>query len=298
MATYIVKHGQNLWDISMMLYGSIEGVFDLLISNDKLTLNSELPAGTELLYHEYFKTNKDISDTLSESNITPANGERHVYFKHTDTPLLAICRLPADDIMVQLSLSGIGSLVVDWGDDTALETLELTTQHKTIEHYFDSIADTRTLKLYGQRAKLALDYLDISRVHGDLQPVAPIRVEEVVSRSNSNSLTGLFLFERTNKVDISGMSVESLMPIASMVNLKELDLTNIRVPSTTVIDDYLEYLANPHTHGDRQGCSITMTLEPSARGMKAIRTIIREPSWNTPGPWTFNINGRIYTYIG
>ena len=33
MNTYIVKSGQNLFDVAITLYGSIEGVFDLLISN-------------------------------------------------------------------------------------------------------------------------------------------------------------------------------------------------------------------------------------------------------------------------
>ena len=33
MRTYTVRTGQNIFDVALTLYGSIEGVFDLLVSN-------------------------------------------------------------------------------------------------------------------------------------------------------------------------------------------------------------------------------------------------------------------------
>ena len=54
MATYKVLNNQNIWDISLLLYGSIEGAFDLFISNPSLSMTTELKAGDLLEYHEDF----------------------------------------------------------------------------------------------------------------------------------------------------------------------------------------------------------------------------------------------------
>ena len=54
MKQYITKHGQNIYDISLVLYGSIEGIFDLLVHNDSINLNNAIPTGTVLEYDETF----------------------------------------------------------------------------------------------------------------------------------------------------------------------------------------------------------------------------------------------------
>ena len=48
MATYKVKLNQNILDIALELYGTIEGVFDLLITNTGLSMNTDLKTGQEL----------------------------------------------------------------------------------------------------------------------------------------------------------------------------------------------------------------------------------------------------------
>ena len=52
MGVYTVKPNQNLFDVALHLYGSIEGLFDLLISNPELNMTSDLVYGQELIYHE------------------------------------------------------------------------------------------------------------------------------------------------------------------------------------------------------------------------------------------------------
>ena len=52
MATYKVKLGQNIWDVAMQLYGSVEGILDLLISNDWLDMTTDLEVGMDLEYHD------------------------------------------------------------------------------------------------------------------------------------------------------------------------------------------------------------------------------------------------------
>lgn len=74
MNKYTTKSGQNLYDIALAIYGSIEGIFDLLISNPDISLETIFTKGTELSYHEDFVLNKDVVSWLSNNNITVKNG--------------------------------------------------------------------------------------------------------------------------------------------------------------------------------------------------------------------------------
>ena len=45
MGKYRVVAGQNIYDVALYLYGSIEGVVDLLINNPDLSFATTLTAG-------------------------------------------------------------------------------------------------------------------------------------------------------------------------------------------------------------------------------------------------------------
>lgn len=74
MNKYITKSGQNLYDIALAIYGSIEGIFDLLISNPDISFETVFTKGVELSYHEDFVLNKDVVNWLDNNNITVKNG--------------------------------------------------------------------------------------------------------------------------------------------------------------------------------------------------------------------------------
>lgn len=83
MKKYIVKSGQNLFDVALAIYGSIEGVFDLLTSNQDvngqaLSFDTILSTGTNLYYNEEYTINPTIRDWLSNNKIKVANGE-HIF---------------------------------------------------------------------------------------------------------------------------------------------------------------------------------------------------------------------------
>ena len=42
MNKYTVRSGQNIFDVSLTIYGTVEGIFDLLISNDWLNMETKL----------------------------------------------------------------------------------------------------------------------------------------------------------------------------------------------------------------------------------------------------------------
>lgn len=289
MATYIVKPNQNIFDVALHLYGSIEGLFDLLITNDWLNMTSDLETGMEIEYHEDFVINSSIVGTFNDENIVPSNGSRHIYNKSTEQPLVIEVLVNADIVKVLLVLGGEGDMIVDWGDNTELETISLSHTNKKIEHCFDSVVDKRRIKIYGT---FRLTYCDTTNLYGDLLLMRPQTIDEYISHSNGFTLKGLFLCEGTYKVDLRGCTISDLSPIGDM-SLQELNLLQVQFTSQAVLDDYLEYIAN--NYGSRRDCTVYLDTEPSERGMAAINKIINEESWNDSGKWKFIINDITYT---
>lgn len=84
MKSYTVKSGQNIFDVALVIYGSIEGVFDLLVSNESqsLSFDTTLTAGTTLSYNENYTIYDNIRDWFTDNNVKVANGE-HIY-SHID----------------------------------------------------------------------------------------------------------------------------------------------------------------------------------------------------------------------
>lgn len=290
MATYIVKQAQNIWDIAISLYGSVEGVFDLLISNPEIGMKTDLPPGMGLEYHPDFVINRGVVDWIGTNVGTPANKERNVYFNNSESPLKAIGLVPESEEYVCFSMCGQGVMIVDWGDNSGLQPVTLTNTVSVIEHYFDNTVSSRRLKFYGD---FEIEVLDFTKFAGTLYPVAPITVDEFVSHANRGLLTGLLLFKGTNKVDLRYSNISSLDPVADM-SLQSLDLRDARFASVDVLDDYLEYLVT--NHGTRRGCTVYLSSQPTERGMTAINTLISSEEWNSQHPWSFIINDTTYTY--
>lgn len=293
MATYTVKPNQNIYDVAIMLHGSVEGLFDLMISNEWLSMTTELRAGMELEYHDFFKVNDGIVSEIDDNGYLAANGERHVYHKATDQQLVfvfAIADSEEETMSFAVSAEG-GIMIVDWGDNSPLEEVPLTISVKKVEHWFDNKTDKRRVKVYGD---FQLITFDTSGIPGNVYAMCPVTVDEFSCNKNKYPLDALFLFEDTYSVDLRGTRVTDLTPVGSM-SLQTLDLRNAQIVSET-IDEYLVYIVE--NYGNRRDCTVLLTTEPSAVGMAAIETIIGEESWNQSGQWVFNINGRIYTYTG
>jgi hypothetical protein len=293
MAIYKVKPKQNIFDVAIELYGSIEGLFDLMITNTWLTMTTELTTNMELEYHEGFILNESIVSSMKEQNIVPANNERHVYYKNPGCDLIMICGVSEQLEIISFVAGGEGELIVDWGDNSELEYINLTHVNQTISHYFDNYVDLRRIRFYGDTSELKFTYLDTSELGGNLLPVRPIVVDEYVSHSNGFTLEGLFLFDGTYKVDLRKCVISSLESIADM-DLQELNLLYVKFTNVSVIDEYLKHIAEHY--GTRRACTVYLDTEPSEIGWNAINTIIGEQEWNYPLKWKFIINGITYTY--
>lgn len=283
MATYKVRPNQNIFDISLQLYGTIEGIFDLLITNTWLDMDTDLKVGQELEYHESFILNESVTTGLSEDGIIPSNGERHVYYKKPDEDLLVICDIDATSYLAGFVVGGEGTMIVDWGDNSELEYIQLSHVNQTVTHYFDNTVEKRRIKIYGDNM-MKLTYWDTTDIGGSLRVLQPIVVDEYVSNSNGYDLTGLLLFDGTYRIDLQKCTISDLSPIGDM-NLQELDLTQVKFTDIGVFDDYLQYIVDHY--GTRNGCTVYFDTLPSEKGIEAITTILNEPEWNTPTPWKF-----------
>lgn len=289
MSSYTVKANQNLFDIALSLYGSVEGIYDLLISNSNLSMDSDLKSGDVLEYHDYFVINDSIAKEISSEGIVPANGERNVYYKSISQPIVMLYKIVAASETVSIQVSGSGTMLFDWGDNSNIESIALSEEVQTITHYFNSKVDERRIKVYGS---FSLTYLNNSDMTGNMLLMAPLTVNEFVSQANGFSLSSLLLFEGTEKIDLQKGTISDLTSIYDM-SLTELNMLDVKFTSINVIDEYLEYIVS--NYGTRQACTVYLNTEPSEAGMEAINTIINNSEWNASAKWKFVINGTTYT---
>ena len=66
MGRYKVIAGQNIYDIALHIYGSIEGIVDLMMCNTDLSLDTTLKVGDELIYSDDF-----INHAERDTNTNP-----------------------------------------------------------------------------------------------------------------------------------------------------------------------------------------------------------------------------------
>lgn len=304
MDTYKVAVGQNIFDVALALYGSIEGLFDLMVNNPELSFSTVLKAGTELDWDEDFIVYEDIVNTLEDSNIVPANGERNVYPRIIEEQLTCYIKMNTGASSVNLSMAGDGNVLVDWGDNSDEESLALDSSNRSFVHYFNDNSDSHVVKLYGD---FKLKTWDLSDIDGDVLPMRPIVVDEVLLHKNKMTLQGLYLCKGTYKVEITDTTVTSLNPIQDM-SLSDLLLTGVTFSEDDVLNDYLIYIAN--NNNERRNCRVVLDTQPSGvyqepikdsngnyqitSGMEAIYVITHESAWNESGAWKFIINGIEY----
>lgn len=306
MQVYKVKRSQNIFDIAVSVHGSIEGIFDLMVNNSDLSFDSVLHEGDELYWDEDFVIYDSIVNSLASENLTPANGERHVYYKDVKSELRCVIQVSESDAAIELIMAGDGIMTVDWGDNTELEIITFQPTLQKYIHYFDNETDSRIVRLYGD---YNLKTWDMSTINGLILPTKPLIVDEVVIKKNNISLDGLFLFEGTYSVIMNNISISSLSPIRDM-SLSYLELQEIDYISDNTLDEYLIYIAQHNNQ--RRNCTVTLDMIPSgvyqepskdsngnyiiATGMEAIYVITHEDAWNEAGPWVFNICGTTYQY--
>lgn len=308
MGKYSVIAGQNLYDVALHLYGSIEGVVDLLVSNPDLSFDTALSAGRELIYTDGFVIRADVVAYNELHGIVPANGERHVYPKTFTLPLAAVLTLDAAVITVRCGVSGVGLLEIDWGDNSDTEVVSLTDTPQLLTHTFDNrVREKRTIRWFTQARFKTIDWSGLRPKSLVLLQTLP--VEELTLTDATLSLEALRLLSDTCLLSLRGLVTADLTPLVESRGLMTLDLSAARL-KPMVIDRYLTVLVE--RYGDRRNCTVILPTTPTGlyrepdretgsgryritSGMEAMWVILHEEAWNEGGAWKFIIDDITYT---
>lgn len=221
MKQYIVRSGQNIYDVALTLYGSVEGIFDLLASNRWLNMETRLSYGMVLDYHEEFAVNKSIAIWLKDNDVLVKNGE-HVYnfldiekFIHEHfqtchpelnnslqsmspdeqnmfwetlyTPRMII-QQQGQTSAIKFKLREGKHFVIDWGDYTAPQIIE-SVEELEIEHCYKGIGK-HIITLYGDFEFVSLD---LSNLNGVYYPLGTVYADKFVSALKIEALNKLII---------------------------------------------------------------------------------------------------------
>lgn len=308
MGKYTVTEGQNLYDVALHLTGSIEGIVDLLICNPALSLTDTLRSGDELFYTDGFVINADVVARYRREQIVPAGGERNVYPKYPSGHRRLWFTLEAEQISTSFSLSGNGNVEIDWGDNSPLEAVALSSSVRHLGHRFDNtVATPRQVRIYGDFTLQSLD-LSASGAHR-IRLSEPLHCERFSLCGGSCPLDFAPLLDGIFRMDLSRLSCGSLLPLAECRQLMTLDLTDADV-SRAAVDEYLLRLVTHH-YG-RRNCDLTLPVVPSgtytepvrdavdcyvpATGLEAVWLLTHEESWNEGGAWMVRTPETCYRY--
>lgn len=308
MGKYRVIAGQNLYDVALHLYGSIEGVVDLLVSNPDLSFDMALSAGRELIYTDGFVIRADVVAYNELHGIVPANGERHVYPKTFTLPLAAVLTLDAAVITGRCGVSGVGLLEIDWGDNSDTEVVSLMDTPQPLTHTFDNrVREKRTIRWFTQARFKTIDWSGLRPQ--SLMLLQTLPVEELALTDATLSVEALRLLSDTYLLSLRGLVTADLTPLVESRRLMTLDLSAARL-KPTVIDRYL--IALVEQYRDRRNCTVILPSAPTGlyreperepesdryritSGMEAMWVILHEEAWNEGGAWKFIIDDKTYT---
>ena len=307
MGRYKVIAGQNIYDIALHIYGSIEGIVDLMMCNTDLSLDTMLKVGDELIYSDDFIINADVVAYNEMHGIVPSNGEHHVYPKVFTKPLAVAFSLPTQILSVQCSVSGVGTLEIDWGDNSDTEVVTLSDKPQLLKHIFDNkVRKRRRIRWFTDAYFKQVDW-------SGLQPTSvvvlrPLTIEELTIKDTTLTLDSLQMVTGIYSLNLSGLTSGNLKPLVECRELMTLNLTDARI-KPTVLDEWL--IAMVERYGNRRNCEVTLTAVPTGTyqeparnadtgrynitsGMETIWVITHEESWNEGGKWKFIINEKEY----
>ena len=308
MGKYRVIAGQNLYDIALHIYGSIEGVVDLMMCNTDLSLDTTLKVGDELIYSDDFIINADVVAYNERYGIVPSNGEHHVYPKIFTKPLAVFFSLPTELLNVQCLVSGVGILEIDWGDNSDTEIVTLTDKPRILKHTFDSkVRKRRRIRWFTDAYFKQVDWSRLKP--SSVVILRPLPIEELTIKDATLTLDSLQMITGIYSLNLTGLSCGNLKPLVECRELMQLNLADARI-KPTVLDEWL--IAMVERYGNRRNCEVTLTAAPTGdyqeparnadtsryiitSGMEAIWVITHEESWNEGGKWKFIINDKKYS---
>ena len=208
MKTYTTTTGQNIFDVCLALYGSVEGILDLFVCNTSLevegygpqelkgqplTYDTKLSRGVILKYNEGIDINSDVMEYIEENGLKAAHGEHVPSANGRD---IDKCKMlvyqTGKTSTIKVSVSA-GEMVVDWGDFSETDTVTPDDGITELEHVYPK-SENHTVTVYGD---FECGLLDLDSVNGTVYPTDEIKVSELKYNAPSETLLTLF---KTDKI--------------------------------------------------------------------------------------------------
>lgn len=310
MAKYVVKVGQNLFDVALSLYGSIEGVLDLFFCNPNLSFDYDLKDGDVLQYTDNYYEDSTVLDYFKTNGIVPANQIGNIYFKNkSQLKMVILIDHKLSDF--HFKISGIGTINIDWGDNTSIESFDLSSTQQIISHIKnDELFEDRKICLYGDFKIYSLDLSNVPPLK--IYITSPLYAESItiLGANKLENIEFLNLIDHNSLIDIDLVhsKLSNLSPLINLKHVKSINLSYSNIKQS-VIDHYLISLVQKYNI--RRNCTVNLygTIEPSGiyqrpenlrdpkTGMEAIWVIVNKHK-ESSGPWKFILTNNTYSTNG
>lgn len=307
MGQYKTQTGQNIYDVAIHIYGSLDGLIDLFVNNPDLSFSNTLRSGTLLNYTDGLFVDQNVVSTLIANSVVPSSGSANIHYQPDPSGCIAdiICK-PTTSVGA-LRMSGIGLLYIDWGDNSAYESVELTSEPKTYPHIFNSkIKQNRRVRLFGD---VTLDEFDISGLEVlDVRFLKRVKVYKYTHGESPAPIEHVRLLDQVYSLSLKGAKTPDLSPVISCLDLMQLDLRGDGIKRDKIENYLIGLVAN---YSSRRGCTIHIDTdiqgsyqEPSRdeyqkyiikSAMEAVWVLTNEPAWQEAGFWHIIINNQDYT---
>lgn len=310
MAKYVVKVGQNLFDVALSLYGSIEGVLDLFSCNPNLSFDSDLKDGDVLQYTDNYYEDSTVLDYFKTNGIVPANQIGNIYFK-SKSQLKMVILIDHKLTYFHFKISGIGTINIDWGDNTSIESFDLSSTQQIISHIKkDELFEDRKICLYGDFKIYSFDLSSMPPLK--IYITSPLYAESItiLGANKLENIEFLNLIDHNSLIDIDLVhsKLSNLSPLINLKHVKSINLSYSNIKQS-VIDHYLISLVQKYNI--RRNCTVNLygTIEPSGiyqrpenlrdpkTGMEAIWVIVNKHK-ESSGPWKFILTNNTYSTNG
>lgn len=310
MGQYKTSIGQNIYDIALHIYGSLDGLTDLLINNPSLSLSLPIKPDTLLTYTDNLFVNSNVVSTLISNNVTPANGSADIYYKEdpSDRIIDIICK-PTQKV-AEIGLSGNGVLLIDWGDNSDIQEVKLQSNKIIYQHVFkNKIKQNRKIKFFGSVQFIDFDISNLDAIN--MFFLKNINIEKYIHCASKCEIEHLRLCDGVYNLSLKGAKITDLSPLLELKDLITLDLNSQYINSLDIENYFIGLVQN---YGNRRGCTISINSplrgvykEPDkdnnnkyifTSAMEAIWVLLNEPLWQEGGFWHVIINNKDYTAEG
>lgn len=232
---YVVAGGQNIMDVVLATYGSLDGLTDFLMHNPDIDLNSNLEGGQVVLYEQANVINEVTINYFSNNNVYPLNSERNVYYKESSLPLVAYILIPPSVVYVGCSIWCDGRFEIDWGDDTDIESF---TGNVNISHSNNSnINDNRIIRLYSADNFNKISFNNIPIVDVFIFESRVIYQFDIVRSRELCSIGYCKLIKNLRDINMSGSKIADILYLIGCESIRSLNLNGCGIQKSD-LDSY------------------------------------------------------------